>query len=341
MEGAERPGDLSEGAPAPSEGAPAPAREFAPSPYRDLDPGQVVSDHRSKLRHIRNRAVGGIGAMLAITALATAWGGASVAPVAVASFLLASGAALASERGAVSRQWSALTQVATSDCDPAKLLRVLDELGEKDRGATDDLLVWRGTCLALTGDAAGALGVASRLDPAGATATGAPTAAGSTAPTSAPAHDPAAAPSPAGRRRRAADGARELNAASIRLTVAARAGDREGLSAAQAAAREVDGRLKPTDPLRVAAAAVEAEAALELALADGDAAACEAPLCELASCAGTRLRYVCYVFDRARVREAAGDAVAASADFSYVVEQGGTLALREEARAARRRLAAG
>lgn len=320
MEGAERPGDLSEGAPAPSEGAPATAREFAPSPYRDLDPGQVVSDHRSKLRHIRNRAVGGIGAMLAITALATAWGGASVAPVAVVSFLLASGAALASERGAVSRQWSALTQVATSDCDSAKLLRVLDELGEKDRGATDDLLVWRGTCLALTGDAAGALEVASRLDAA------APF--GSTAP-SGP------------RRRRAADGARELNAASIRLTVAARAGDREGLSAAQVAAREVDGRLKPTDPLRVAAAAVEAEAALELALADGDAAACEAPLRELASCAGTRLRYVCYVFDRARVREAAGDAAAASADFSYVVEQGGTLALREEARAARRRLAAG
>lgn len=337
MEGAERPGDLSEGAPAPSEGAPATAREFAPSPYRDLDPDQVVSDHRSKLRHIRNRAVGGIGAMLAITALATAWGGASVAPVAVVSFLLASGAALASERGAVSRQWSALTQVATSDCDPAKLLRVLDELGEKDRGATDDLLVWRGTCLALTGDAAGALGVASQLDPAGATA------AGSAAPAGAPSAPAAApAPSPAGhRRRRAADGARELNAASIRLTVAARAGDREGLSAAQVAAREVDGRLKPTDPLRVAAAAVEAEAALELALADGDAAACEAPLRELASCAGTRLRYVCYVFDRARVREAAGDAAAASADFSYVVEQGGTLALREEARAARRRLAAG
>lgn len=329
MEGAERPGDLSEGAPAPSEGAPATAREFAPSPYRDLDPDQVVSDHRSKLRHIRNRAVGGIGAMLAITALATAWGGASVAPVAVASFLLASGAALASERGAVSRQWSALTQVATSDCDPAKLLRVLDELGEKDRGATDDLLVWRGTCLALTGDAAGALEVASRLDPAGATAAGSAAPSGSTA------------PSGPRRRARAADGARELNAASIRLTVAARAGDREGLSAAQVAAREVDGLLKPTDPLRVAAAAVEAEAALELALADGDAAACEAPLRELASCAGTRLRYVCYVFDRARVREAAGDAAAASADFSYVVEQGGTLALREEARAARRRLAAG
>jgi hypothetical protein len=334
MEGAERPGDLSEGAPAPSEGAPATAREFAPSPYRDLDPDQVVSDHRSKLRHIRNRAVGGIGAMLAITALATAWGGASVAPVAVVSFLLASGAALASERGAVSRQWSALTQVATSDCDPAKLLRVLDELGEKDRGATDDLLVWRGTCLALTGDAAGALEVASRLVPDAVPAT-------APAPSAAPA--PATAPSPAGprRRARAADGARELNAASIRLTVAARAGDREGLSAAQVAAREVDGLLKPTDPLRVAAAAVEAEAALELALADGDAAACEAPLRELASCAGTRLRYVCYVFDRARVHEAAGDAAAASADFSYVVEQGGTLALREEARAARRRLAAG
>ena len=94
------------------EGAPARAREFAPSPYRDLAPDQVASDHRSKLRHIRNRTVGGIGAMLAITALAVVWGGASVAPVAVASFLLASGAALASERGAVSRQWSALNQVA-------------------------------------------------------------------------------------------------------------------------------------------------------------------------------------------------------------------------------------
>ena len=139
------------------EGAPARAREFAPSPYRDLAPDQVASDHRSKLRHIRNRTVGGIGAMLAITALAVVWGGASVAPVAVASFLLASGAALASERGAVSRQWSALTQVASADCDPAKLLRVLDALGEKDRGAADDLLVWYGTCLALTGDAPAAL----------------------------------------------------------------------------------------------------------------------------------------------------------------------------------------
>lgn len=300
------------------EGAPARAREFAPSPYRDLAPDQVVSDHRSKLRHIRNRTVGGIGAMLAITALAVVWGGASVAPVAVASFLLASGAALASERGAVSRQWSALTQVASADCDPAKLLRVLDALGEKDRGAADDLLVWYGTCLALTGDAPAALEVARSLDPDVAV--------------------PAAART---RRTRAATVARELNAASIRLTAAARSGDREGLASALAKAREVDGRLRPTDPLRVAAAALEAEGELELALADGDPAACEAPLRELASCAGTRLRHVCYVFDRARVREASGDAAAASADFSYVVEQGGTLALREEARAATERLSAG
>lgn len=304
------------------EGAPARAREFAPSPYRDLAPDQVASDHRSKLRHIRNRTVGGIGAMLAITALAVVWGGASVAPVAVASFLLASGAALASERGAVSRQWSALTQVASADCDPAKLLRILDALGEKDRGAADDLLVWYGTCLALTGDAPAALDVARSLDPD----------------VAAPAAEPAAART---RRTRAATVARELNAASIRLTVAARSGDREGLASALAKAREVDGRLRPTDPLRVAAAALEAEGELELALADGDPAACEAPLRELASCAGTRLRHVCYVFDRARVREASGDAAAASADFSYVVEQGGTLALREEARAATERLSAG
>lgn len=300
------------------EGAPARAREFAPSPYRDLAPDQVASDHRSKLRHIRNRTVGGIGAMLAITALAVVWGGASVAPVAVASFLLASGAALASERGAVSRQWSALTQVASADCDPAKLLRVLDALGEKDRGAADDLLVWYGTCLALTGDAPAALEVARSLDP-----------------------DVAAPAAARTRRTRAATVARELNAASIRLTAAARSGDREGLASALAKAREVDGRLRPTDPLRVAAAALEAEGELELALADGDPAACEAPLRELASCAGTRLRHVCYVFDRARVREASGDAAAASADFSYVVEQGGTLALREEARAATERLSAG
>ncbi|MEE6147421.1 hypothetical protein VXJ25_05370 [Olsenella sp. YH-ols2223] len=300
------------------EGAPARAREFAPSPYRDLAPDQVASDHRSKLRHIRNRTVGGIGAMLAITALAVVWGGASVAPVAVASFLLASGAALASERGAVSRQWSALTQVASADCDPAKLLRILDALGEKDRGAADDLLVWYGTCLALTGDAPAALDVARSLD----SGTGARAAART-------------------RRTRAATVARELNAASIRLTAAARSGDREGLASALAKAREVDGRLRPTDPLRVAAAALEAEGELELALADGDPAACEVPLRELASCAGTRLRHVCYVFDRARVREASGDAAAASADFSYVVEQGGTLALREEARAATERLSAG
>lgn len=300
------------------EGAPARAREFAPSPYRDLAPDQVASDHRSKLRHIRNRTVGGIGAMLAITALAVVWGGASVAPVAVASFLLASGAALASERGAVSRQWSALTQVASADCDPAKLLRVLDALGEKDRGAADDLLVWYGTCLALTGDAPAALDVARSLD----SGTGARAAART-------------------RRTRAATVARELNAASIRLTAAARSGDREGLASALAKAHEVDGRLRPTDPLRVAAAALEVEGELELALADGDPAACEAPLRELASCAGTRLRHVCYVFDRARVREASGDAAAASADFSYVVEQGGTLALREEARAATERLSAG
>ncbi|MGN8688922.1 hypothetical protein ACTND8_03325 [Atopobiaceae bacterium HCP3S3_F7] len=300
------------------EGAPARAREFAPSPYRDLAPDQVASDHRSKLRHIRNRTVGGIGAMLAITALAVVWGGASVAPVAVASFLLASGAALASERGAVSRQWSALTQVASADCDPAKLLRILDALGEKDRGAADDLLVWYGTCLALTGDAPAALDVARSLD----SGTGAR----------------AAARTP---RTRAATVARELNAASIRLTAAARSGDREGLASALAKAHEVDGRLRPTDPLRVAAAALEVEGELELALADGDPAACEAPLRELASCAGTRLRHVCYVFDRARVREASGDAAAASADFSYVVEQGGTLALREEARAATERLSAG
>ena len=300
------------------EGAPARAREFAPSPYRDLAPDQVASDHRSKLRHIRNRTVGGIGAMLAITALAVVWGGASVAPVAVASFLLASGAALASERGAVSRQWSALTQVASADCDPAKLLRILDALGEKDRGAADDLLVWYGTCLALTGDAPAALDVARSLD----SGTGA-----------------RAAARP--RRTRAATVARELNAASIRLTAAVRSGDREGLASALAKAHEVDGRLRPTDPLRVAAAALEAEGELELALADGDPAACEAPLRELASCAGTRLRHVCYVFDRARVREASGDAAAASADFSYVVEQGGTLALREEARAAMERLSAG
>lgn len=304
------------------EGAPARAREFAPSPYRDLAPDQVASDHRSKLRHIRNRTVGGIGAMLAITALAVVWGGASVAPVAVASFLLASGAALASERGAVSRQWSALTQVASADCDPAKLLRILDALGEKDRGAADDLLVWYGTCLALTGDAPAALDVARSLDPD----------------IAAPAAAPAAART---RRTRAATVARELNAASIRLTAAARSGDREGLASALAKAHEVDGRLRPTDPLRVAAAALEAEGELELALADGDPAACEAPLRELASCAGTRLRHVCYVFDRARVREASGDAAAASADFSYVVEQGGTLALREEARAATERLSAG
>ena len=283
------------------EGAPARAREFAPSPYRDLAPDQVASDHRSKLRHIRNRTVGGIGAMLAITALAVVWGGASVAPVAVASFLLASGAALASARGAVSRQWSALTQVASADCDPAKLLRILDALGEKDRGAADDLLVWYGTCLALTGDAPAALDVARSLDPDVAV--------------------PAAART---RRTRTATVARELNAASIRLTVAARSGDREGLASALAKAHEVDGRLRPTDPLRVAAAALEAEGARELA-----------------SCAGTRLRHVCYVFDRARVREASGDAAAASADFSYVVEQGGTLALREEARAATERLSAG
>ncbi|MGN9234755.1 hypothetical protein ACTQ2U_03270 [Atopobiaceae bacterium LCP21S3_F7] len=300
------------------EGAPARAREFAPSPYRDLAPDQVASDHRSKLRHIRNRTVGGIGAMLAITALAVVWGGASVAPVAVASFLLASGAALASERGAVSRQWSALTQVASADCDPAKLLRILDALGEKDRGAADDLLVWYGTCLALTGDAPAALDVARSLD----SGTGARAAART-------------------RRTRAATVARELNAASIRLTAAARSGDREGLASALAKAHEVDGRLRPTDPLRVAAAALEVEGELELALADGDPAACEAPLRELASCAGTRLRHVCYVFDRARVREASGDAAAASADFSYVVEQGGTLALREEARAATERLSAG
>ncbi len=300
------------------EGAPARAREFAPSPYRDLAPDQVASDHRSKLRHIRNRTVGGIGAMLAITALAVVWGGASVAPVAVASFLLASGAALASERGAVSRQWSALTQVASADCDPAKLLRILDALGEKDRGAADDLLVWYGTCLALTGDAPAALDVARSLD----SGTGARAAART-------------------RRTRAATVARELNAASIRLTAAVRSGDREGLASALAKAHEVDGRLRPTDPLRVAAAALEAEGELELALADGDPAACEAPLRELASCAGTRLRHVCYVFDRARVREASGDAAAASADFSYVVEQGGTLALREEARAAMERLSAG
>ena len=300
------------------EGAPARAREFAPSPYRDLAPDQVASDHRSKLRHIRNRTVGGIGAMLAITALAVVWGGASVAPVAVASFLLASGAALASERGAVSRQWSALTQVASADCDPAKLLRVLDALGEKDRGAADDLLVWYGTCLALTGDAPAALEVARSLDP-----------------------DVAVPAASRTRRTRAATVARELNAASIRLTAAARSGDREGLASALAKAHEVDGRLRPTDPLRVAAAALEAEGELELALADGDPAACEAPLRELASCAGTRLRHVCYVFDRARVREASGDAAAASADFSYVVEQGGTLALREEARAAPERLSAG
>ena len=300
------------------EGAPARAREFAPSPYRDLAPDQVASDHRSKLRHIRNRTVGGIGAMLAITALAVVWGGVSVAPVAVASFLLASGAALASERGAVSRQWSALTQVASADCDPAKLLRILDALGEKDRGAADDLLVWYGTCLALTGDAPAALEVARSLDP-----------------------DVAAPVAARTRRTRAATVARELNAASIRLTAAARSGDREGLASALAKAREVDGRLRPTDPLRVAAAALEAEGELELALADGDPAACEAPLRELASCAGTRLRHVCYVFDRARVREASGDAAAASADFSYVVEQGGTLALREEARAATERLSAG
>lgn len=300
------------------EGAPARAREFAPSPYRDLAPDQVASDHRSKLRHIRNRTVGGIGAMLAITALAVVWGGASVAPVAVASFLLASGAALASERGAVSRQWSALTQVASADCDPAKLLRVLDALGEKDRGAADDLLVWYGTCLALTGDAPAALEVARSLDP-----------------------DVAVPAASRTRRTRAATVARELNAASIRLTAAARSGDREGLASALAKAHEVDGRLRPTDPLRVAAAALEAEGELELALADGDPAACEAPLRELASCAGTRLRHVCYVFDRARVREASGDAAAASADFSYVVEQGGTLALREEARAATERLSAG
>lgn len=300
------------------EGAPARAREFAPSPYRDLAPDQVVSDHRSKLRHIRNRTVGGIGAMLAITALAAVWGGASVVPVAVASFLLASGAALASERGAVSRQWSALTQVASADCDPAKLLRILDALGEKDRGAADDLLVWYGTCLALTGDAPAALDVARSLD----SGTGARAAART-------------------RRTRAATVARELNAASIRLTAAARSGDREGLASALAKAHEVDGRLRPTDPLRVAAAALEAEGELELALADGDPAACEAPLLELASCAGTRLRHVCYVFDRARVREASGDAAAASADFSYVVEQGGTLVLREEARAATERLSAG
>ena len=300
------------------EGAPARAREFAPSPYRDLAPDQVASDHRSKLRHIRNRTVGGIGAMLAITALAVVWGGASVAPVAVASFLLASGAALASERGAVSRQWSALTQVASADCDPAKLLRVLDALGEKDRGAADDLLVWYGTCLALTGDAPAALEVARSLDP-----------------------DVAVPAASRTRRTRAATVARELNAASIRLTAAARSGDSEGLASALAKAHEVDGRLRPTDPLRVAAAALEAEGELELALADGDPAACEAPLRELASCAGTRLRHVCYVFDRARVREASGDAAAASADFSYVVEQGGTLALREEARAATERLSAG
>ncbi|MDD6694516.1 MAG: hypothetical protein PUE38_09220, partial [Olsenella sp.] len=180
------------------EGAPARAREFAPSPYRDLAPDQVASDHRSKLRHIRNRTVGGIGAMLAITALAVVWGGASVAPVAVASFLLASGAALASERGAVSRQWSALTQVASADCDPAKLLRILDALGEKDRGAADDLLVWYGTCLALTGDAPAALDVARSLD----SGTGA-----------------RAAARP--RRTRAATLARERNAASIRHTAAA------------------------------------------------------------------------------------------------------------------------
>ena len=300
------------------EGAPARAREFAPSPYRDLAPDQVASDHRSKLRHIRNRTVGGIGAMLAITALAVVWGGASVAPVAVASFLLASGAALASERGAVSRQWSALTQVASADCDPAKLLRILDALGEKDRGAADDLLVWYGTCLALTGDAPAALEVARSLDP-----------------------DVAVPAASRTRRTRAATVARELNAASIRLTAAARSGDREGLASALAKAHEVDGRLRPTDPLRVAAAALEVEGELELALADGDPAACEAPLRELASCAGTRLRHVCYVFDRARVREASGDAAAASADFSYVVEQGGTLALREEARAATERLSAG
>lgn len=311
MERAERQDDA-------VEGAPARAREFAPSPYRDLAPDQVASDHRSKLRHIRNRTVGGIGAMLAITALAVVWGGASVAPVAVASFLLASGAALASERGAVSRQWSALTQVASADCDPAKLLRILDALGEKDLGAADDLLVWYGTCLALTGDAPAALEVARSLDPDVAV--------------------PAAART---RRTRAATVARELNAASIRLTVAARSGDREGLASALAKACEVDGRLRPTDPLRVAAAALEAEGELELALADGDPAACEAPLRELASCAGTRLRHVCYVFDRARVREASGDTAAASADFSYVFEQGGTLALREEARAATERLSAG
>lgn len=312
------------------EGAPARAREFAPSPYRDLAPDQVASDHRSKLRHIRNRTVGGIGAMLAITALAVVWGGASVAPVAVASFLLASGAALASERGAVSRQWSALTQVASADCDPDKLLRILDALGEKDRGAADDLLVWYGTCLALTGDAPAAFEVARSLD------------SGTGARAAAPGVASAAAPAAARTRRtRAATVARELNAASIRLTVAARSGDREGLASALAKAREVDGRLRPTDPLRVAAAALEAEGELELALADGDPAACEAPLRELASCAGTRLRHVCYVFDRARVREASGDAAAASADFSYVVEQGGTLALREEARAATERLSAG
>ena len=300
------------------EGAPARAREFAPSPYRDLAPDQVASDHRSKLRHIRNRTVGGIGAMLAITALAVVWGGASVAPVAVASFLLASGAALASERGAVSRQWSALTQVASADCDPAKLLRVLDALGEKDRGAADDLLVWYGTCLALTGDAPAALEVARSLDP-----------------------DVAVPAASRTRRTRAATVARELNAASIRLTAAARSGDREGLASALAKAHEVDGLLRPPAPLRGAAAALSAEGELELALADGDPAASEAPLRELASCAGTRLRHVCYVFDRARVREASGDAAAASADFSYVVEQGGTLALREEARAATERLSAG
>lgn len=313
------------------EGAPARAREFAPSPYRDLAPDQVASDHRSKLRHIRNRTVGGIGAMLAITALAVVWGGASAAPVAVASFLLASGAALASERGAVSRQWSALTQVASADCDPAKLLRILDALGEKDRGAADDLLVWYGTCLALTGDAPAALDVARSLD----SGTGARVDGSSRGGVA------CAATTALTRRTRAATVARELNAASIRLTVAARSGDREGLASALAEAREVDGRLRPTDPLRVAAAALEAEGELELALADGDPAACEAPLRELASCAGTRLRHVCYVFDRARVREASGAAAAASADFSYVVEQGGTLALREEARAARERLSAG
>ena len=268
---------------------------------------EIVATHKKTLARARNRALIGIAMVVIVFVVAVMLGGTPVMPVALVSFLIASLGILASERSAVRRAWESLTAIASQDCDPEKMLKVLAGLGFADDSGADgrkqsmgSMSIWYATCLALSGQPGAASSVAKEIEAVN-------------------------------KGRRAKDVLGVANLLDLELRIAMAKKDK----ASAAAVLEKAGGLHGQGGMGFVGDAVdllEMKAKLGLAVLNSDWAAAKSEAEELLPRVGNKFQYVHLRYARGLACMKQGETQLARGDLSYVIQEGGTLAVCEDAR---------